>query len=290
MKYIGAHLSISKGIEKVPEIAKEIGADSFAFFLKNQRSWHFKELKEEKARIFQENLKKFDFKKSNILPHSIYLINLGSPEKEIREKSFNSFLKELQICKSLNLLYLNIHPGSGKNIKSKEKTMEQISSLINKAIEKVKDVKVIIENTAGAGGQVGSKFEELFYIYSLIKDKGRIGFCLDTCHLFQSGYDLRSFKSYEKTFQEFEYFFKNKLIYGVHLNDSKAPYGKKIDRHEHIGKGEIGLDAFKRILKDERFEELPLIIETPWDDFWIEEIKFLKKLYLKIFNIKSKIR
>ncbi len=285
MKYIGAHLSISKGIEKVPEFAKEIGADSFALFLKNQRSWKFNEIKEKKIKKFKENLKKFNFKRSNILPHSIYLINLGSPDKKIKEKSFNSFLKELKICNALNLLYLNIHPGSGKNIKSKEKTMEQISSLINKAIKIVKDVKIIIENTAGAGGQVGSKFEELFYIFNLIRDKNRIGFCLDTCHLFQSGYDLRSYKNYEKTFQEFEYFFKNKLIFGIHLNDSKAPLGKKFDRHEHIGKGEIGLKAFKRIMEDERFEEMPLIIETPWDNFWIEEIKFLKKLYLNLFKL-----
>lgn len=284
MKFIGAHLSISKGIEKVPEYAKEIGADSFALFLKNQRSWKFNEIKKEKIKKFKENLKKFHFKRTNILPHSIYLINLGSPDKKIKEKSFNCFLKELKICKSLNLLYLNIHPGSGKNIKSKEKTMEQISSLINKAIKVVKDVKIIIENTAGAGGQVGSKFDELFYIYNLIKEKNRIGFCLDTCHLFQSGYDLRDYKNYEKTFQEFEYFFKNKLIFGIHLNDSKAPLGKKIDRHEHIGRGEIGLKAFKRILEDERFEEMPLIIETPWDDLWIEEIKFLKKFYLNFLK------
>lgn len=282
MKYIGAHLSISKGIENVPEYAREIECDSFAIFLKNQRSWEFKPVNKEKIKKFKENLKKFNFCFKNILPHSIYLINLGSPDEKIKEKSFEAFLKEMEICKNLGLFYLNIHPGSGKNEKNKEKVMEQISSLINKAIYKIKDVKVVLENTSGAGGQVGSNFEELFYIYGLIEDKKRIGFCLDTCHLFQAGYDLRNFKNYERTFKEFEYFFKNNLIFGLHLNDSKAPLGKKLDRHEHIGKGEIGISAFKRILKDERFEEMPLIIETPWDEFWIEEIKMLKKIYKKI--------
>lgn len=282
MKYIGAHLSISKGIEKVPEFARFIECDSFAIFLKNQRSWQLKQLEKEKAEKFKENLKKLNFKEKNILPHSIYLINLGSPEKNLVEKSFKTFLWEMETCNDLGLPYLNIHPGSGKSIKNKEKTMEQIADLINKAIEKVKDVKVVIENTSGAGGQVGSNFEELFYIYSKIKDKKRICFCLDTCHLFQAGYDLRSPKEYERTLQKFEYFFKNNLIVALHLNDSKAPLGKKLDRHEHIGKGEIGMKAFKRILSDKRFEEMPLILETPWDEFWIEEIKMLKKIYKNI--------
>lgn len=282
MKYIGAHLSISKGIEKVPEFARKINCSSFAFFLKNQRTWNFKPLKNEKIKSFKKNLVKFNFDKKNILPHSIYLINLGSPLKEIKKKSFYAFLKELETCKNLGLFYLNIHPGSGKKEKNKEKVMEQISRLINKAMDKVKYVKIVLENNTGAGGQVGSNFKELFFIYEKIKDKTRIGFCLDTCHLFQAGYELRSYKGYEKTFKEFEYFFENKLIVGIHLNDSKAPFGKKIDRHEHIGKGEIGLKTFKRILADERFEEMPFIIETPWDDLWIEEVKFLNDLYKKI--------
>lgn len=282
MKYIGAHLSISKGINEVPKYAREIGCDSFGIFLKNQRSWEIKKLKEEKIKKFKENLKKFNFLAKNILPHSIYLINLGSPDEKLKEKSFKTFIWEMETCNNLGLSYLNIHPGSGKNVKSKEKTLQQISNLINKAVELFKDVKIVIENTSGAGGQVGSNFEELFYIYNKIKDKKRIGFCLDTCHLFQAGYDLRSPKEYEKTFQKFEYFFKNNLIVGLHLNDSKAPFGKKLDRHEHIGKGEIGLNAFKRILSDERFEEMPLILETPWDGLWIEEIKMLKEIYKNV--------
>ncbi len=158
--------------------------------------------------------------------------------------------------------------------------MERIANSVNKGIEKTKKAIVVLENTTGSGGQVGSNAEELLFLFKLIKNKERIKFCLDTCHLFQGGYDLRSFKDYEKTFQEFEFFFKNKLIAGIHLNDSKAPFGKKIDRHEHIGKGEIGLLPFKRIMRDERFEEMPLILETPWDGSWIEEIKLLKNLLI----------
>lgn len=276
MKYIGAHLSISKGIEKVPEFARKICADSFAIFLKNQRSWNFNPVKKEKIIKFKENLLKFKFSLENVLPHSTYLINLGSPEEDKKERSFNAFLKELKICKEYGLLFLNIHPGSGKEFKDKTKTIEQISYLINKAIEKIKGVRIIIENTCGAGGQVGSNFEELYYMYKLIKNKKRIGFCLDTCHLFQAGYDLRSYIAYEKTFKEFDYFFKNNLIFGIHLNDSKAPFSRKLDRHQHIGKGEIGINAFKRIMRDKRFDFMPLILETPWDGMWIEEIKLLK--------------
>ncbi len=281
MKYVGAHLSISKGIENVPKYAKEIGADAFAIFLKNQRTWKIQNKDKDTVKSFKENLKKFNFLERNVLPHSIYLINLGSPEIGIREKSFKTFLFELKTVEKLGLIYLNIHPGSGKGKISKEKTMENIAKLINKGIEKTKKTIVVLENTTGSGGQVGSNVEELLHLYNLIENKKRIRFCLDTCHLFQAGYDLRSFKSYEKTFKEFEFFFKNKLIAGVHLNDSKAPFGKRIDRHEHIGKGEIGLLTFKRIMRDERFDEIPLILETPWDNFWIEEIKLLKKFINK---------
>lgn len=281
MKYVGAHLSISLGIEKVPEYAKSIGANAFAIFLKNQRSWKLPKIDLKKIELFKRALKKFNFFERNILPHSIYLINLGSPEKKIREKSFKAFLFELKQVENYGLLYLNLHPGSGKGKQSKEKTMEYISNLINDGLKKIKKVIVVLENTSGAGGQVGSNFEELFYIYEMIKDKKRIKFCLDTCHLFQAKYDLRSFKNYEKTFQEFEFFFKNKLIAGLHLNDSKASFGKKIDRHEHIGKGQIGILPFKRIMNDERFEEMPLILETPWDGMWVEEIKLLKNFIKK---------
>lgn len=281
MKYVGAHLSILKGIEKVPEYAKSIGADAFAIFLKNQRSWKLPKIDLKKIELFKKNLKKFNFHKRNILPHSIYLINLGSPEKDTRKNSYEAFLFELKQVENLELLYLNLHPGSGKGKQSKEKTMEYISNLINNALKKTKKAIVVLENTSGAGGQVGSNFEELFYIYKMIKDKKRIKFCLDTCHLFQSKYDLRSFKNYEKTFQEFEFFFKKKLIAGLHLNDSKAPFGKKIDRHEHIGKGQIGILPFKRIMNDERFEEMPLILETPWNGMWVEEIKLLKNFIKK---------
>lgn len=281
MKYVGAHLSILKGIEKVPEYANSIGADAFAIFLKNQRSWKLPKIDLKKVEFFKKNLKKFNFLEGNILPHSIYLINLGSPEKEIRRKSFEAFLFELKQVERLGLLYLNIHPGSGKGKQSKEKTMENISSLINDALNRTKRAIVVLENASGAGGQVGSNFEELFYIYEMIKEKKRVRFCLDTCHLFQAKYDLRNFRNYEKTFQEFEFFFEKKLIAGLHLNDSKAPFGKKIDRHEHIGKGEIGILPFKRIMNDERFDQMPLILETPWDGMWVEEIKLLKK-FIKI--------
>lgn len=281
MKYVGAHLSILKGIEKVPEYAKSIGADCFAIFLKNQRSWKLPKIDLKKIVFFKKNLKKFNFFVRNVLPHSIYLINLGSPEKEVRKKSFETFLFELEQVERFGLLYLNIHPGSGKGKQSKEKTMENISNSINLAMKKTKRAIIVLENTVGAGGQVGSNLEELFYIYEMIKDKKRIRFCLDTCHLFQAKYDLRSFKNYEKTFQEFEFFFKNKLIAGIHLNDSKAPFGKKIDMHEHIGKGEIGIIPFKRIMNDERFDQMPLILETPWDGMWVEEIKLLKNFIKK---------
>ncbi len=280
MKYVGAHLSISRGIEKVPEYAKEIGADAFAIFLKNQRTWKIQDKDKDTVKSFKKNLKKFNFLERNILPHSIYLINLGSPEFQIREKSFKAFLFELKTVEKLGLIFLNLHPGSGKGKVSKEKTIERIANSVNKGIEKTKKAIVVLENTTGSGGQVGSNAEELLFLFKLIKNKERIKFCLDTCHLFQGGYDLRSFKDYEKTFQEFEFFFKNKLIAGIHLNDSKAPFGKKIDRHEHIGKGEIGLLPFKRIMRDERFEEMPLILETPWDGSWIEEIKLLKNLLI----------
>ena len=276
MKYIGAHVSASGGVEFAPVNAHEIGANAFALFTKNQRQWVSKPLTEENIRLFKENCTKYNFQTDYILPHDSYLINLGHPEEEGLEKSRAAFLDEMQRCEQLGLKLLNCHPGSHLNKISVEDCLALIAESINLTLEKTKGVTAVIENTAGQGSNLGSEFWQLRYIIDRVNDKSRVGICLDTCHTYTAGYDIVN--DYDKVFDEFEKEVGFEYLRGMHLNDSKKELGSHVDRHDNIGQGLTGSAFFERLMKDSRFDNMPLILETPDESKWAEEIAWLRSV------------
>ena len=275
MKYIGAHVSASGGVEFAPVNAHEIGANAFALFTKNQRQWIGKPLTAESIRLFKENCEKYGFLPEYILPHDSYLINLGHPEKEGLEKSRAAFLDEMQRCEQLGLKLLNFHPGSHLNKISVEECLDRVAESINLTLDKTKGVTAVIENTAGQGSNVGSEFWQLRYIIDRVEDKNRVGVCLDTCHSFTAGYDIVN--DYNGVFDEFEEVVGFKYLRGMHLNDSKKELGSHVDRHDSIGKGFIGFPLFEKLMKDPRFNNMPLILETIDETLWPQEIAWLRE-------------
>jgi deoxyribonuclease IV len=278
MKRVGAHVSASGGVENTPENAHTIGAKAFALFTKNQRQWRASAYTPKNIESFKENVDKFGFSFDHILPHDSYLINLGHPEKEGLEKSRAAFEDEMMRCQQLGIPMLNFHPGSHLNKIDPEKSLLRIAESINIALDKTRNVTAVIENTAGQGTNLGFEFEQLAFIIEHVEDKSRVGVCLDTCHSFAAGYDLRTKDVYEETMGKFDNTVGMKYLRGMHLNDAKKPLGSKVDRHESIGKGLIGLDAFGFIMNDSRMDEIPLILETPDPDIWAEEIELLYSL------------
>jgi len=288
-KFFGAHVSVSGGVFNAPIQAKELGAKAFALFTKNQKRWDAKPFDTKTLDLWFKNLDLSGVKSKHILPHDSYLINLGNPDEAKLIKSRNAFIDELQRCDILGLDRLNFHPGSHllkfskKDPDLEEKTysaeiecLELIAESINIALDKTKNVKAVIENTAGQGTNLGYKFEHLAYIIEKIEDKSRIGVCIDTCHMFTAGYDIRTKEAYNNTWNEFEKIVGFEFLMGMHINDSKPELGSKVDRHESLGDGKIGIDAFDFIANDKRMDDIPLILETPNTDIWEEEIK---KLY-----------
>ena len=276
MKKIGAHVSASGGVELAPVNAHEIGANAFALFTKNQRQWVSKPLTEESIALFKENCNKYGFQPEYILPHDSYLINLGHPEEEGLQKSRAAFLDEMQRCEQLGLKLLNFHPGSSLNKVSVEDCLSLIAESINLALEKTKGVTAVIENTAGQGSNLGSEFWQLKYIIDRVNDKSRVGVCLDTCHTYTAGYDIVN--EYDKVFDEFDKEVGFNYLRGMHLNDSKKALGTHVDRHDSIGKGLIGKAFFERLMQDSRFDNIPLILETPDESKWKEEITWLRSM------------
>ena len=276
MKYIGAHVSASGGVEFAPVNAHEIGANAFALFTKNQRQWVSKPLTEESISLFKENCEKYGLQPEYILPHDSYLINLGHPEEEGLQKSRAAFLDEMQRCELLGLKLLNFHPGSSLNKISIEDCLSLIAESINIALEKTKGVTAVIENTAGQGSNLGSKFWQLKYIIDRVNDKSRVGVCLDTCHTHTAGYDIVN--EYDKVFDEFDKEVGFNYLRGMHLNDSKKALSTHVDRHDSIGEGLIGKAFFERLMRDSRFDNMPLILETPDESKWKEEIAWLKSM------------
>jgi len=278
LKFVGAHVSTAGGVFNAPLNAREIGAKAFALFTKNQRQWKARPLTEEVIGKFRENLKKTGISPEMVLPHDSYLINLGSPDKEKRRKSLEAFIDEVERCYQLGLRYLNFHPGSSLGKVSEEECLEIVAESINEAISRTKEVILVIENTAGQGNTVGYRFEHLARIIELVENKERIGVCLDTCHMFAAGYDIRTEEAYEKTMKEFDGIVGFKYLKGMHLNDAKSELGSRVDRHHSIGKGNVGLEAFRLIMNDERLNGIPLILETIDPSIWKEEIELLYSL------------
>jgi len=275
LKFVGAHVSSSGGVFNAPINANKIGAKGFALFTKNQRQWKSKPLESSAIDKFHQNMEKFGYQANNVLPHDSYLINLGHPEDDKREKSLNAFIDEVKRCRILGLDRLNFHPGSHLKKISEEESLNLIIESMNRTLDKTDGVSLVIENTAGQGSNLGYKFEHLAYIIDGIEDKSRVGVCLDTCHLFSSGYDIRTEEAYKKSMEEFDRIIGFKYLMGMHINDSKAKLGSRVDRHHSLGEGEIGLDAFKFIMQDERIDNIPLILETIDDSIWDREIALL---------------
>lgn len=278
MKYVGAHVSAAGGVENSPLNAQKIGAKAFALFTKNQRQWVAKPLSEESIKGFRENCKNLGYDPAYILPHDSYLINLGSPTKEALELSRKSFNEEMMRCEQLGLKMLNFHPGAHIKLISEDDCILRIAESINIALEKTKGVTAVIENTAGQGTAIGYKFEHLRDIIAHVDDKSRVGVCLDTCHTFTGGYELISEEGYNQTFDQFEELVGFKYLRGMHLNDSKKAKGTRVDRHENLNTGLLGKEVFRRIMNDPRFENMPLILETPDETLWAKEIAWLYEL------------
>jgi deoxyribonuclease-4 len=274
-KYVGAHVSASGGAENAPLNAHRIGAKAFALFTKNQRQWVAKPLTTENIRIFRERMEKYGFRPDHVLPHDSYLINLGHPEKEGLEKSRSAFLDEMQRCEQLGLNRLNFHPGSHLNKVNEETCLCTIAESINLTLDKTRGVTAVIENTAGQGTNLGFTFEQIRYIIDQVEDKSRVGVCIDTCHAYSAGYDIKTEEGYRRTFEQFDKVIGFSFLKGMHLNDTKKELGSHVDRHHSLGKGLLGLEVFKRIMNDSRFDDLPLILETPDDTLWAEEIRLL---------------
>lgn len=278
MKYIGAHVSASGGVENAVLRAVEIGANAFALFTKNQRQWQAPPLKAETIEKFKRFCQAHRFSPEHILPHDSYLINLGNPEAETLAKSRAAFIDEMQRCDQLGLTLLNFHPGSHLNKISEADCLARIAESINIAIDKVPNVVAVIENTAGQGSNLGWRFEHLAEIIRQVENRARVGVCLDTCHLFSAGYDLQTEAACQQTFAEFERIVGFQYLRGMHLNGSKTALGSRVDRHHTLREGTIGTEVFKFIMNDTRFDHIPLILETINPDIWAEEIQFLRNL------------
>lgn len=276
MKFIGAHVSASGGVFNAPVNAHEIGATAFALFTKNQKQWVAKPLTDAEIGQFKDNCAKYGFTAAQILPHDSYLINLGSPREEGLQKSRAAFIDEMRRCELLGLDRLNFHPGSHLKEISVDECLATIAHSINLALEKTKGVTAVIENTAGQGSNLGYTFEQIAQIIDQVEDKSRVGVCIDTCHSFAAGYDISTELGFTQVFEHFENVIGFKYLRGMHLNDAMKPLASKVDRHSTLGNGVLGMVPFQMIMKDSRFDGIPLILETPDPDIWAQELEMLR--------------
>lgn len=276
MKYFGAHVSASGGLENAVHNAQAIGATAFALFTKNQRQWSAPPLSAAQIATFKAAMSDAGYTAAQVLPHDSYLINLGHPDTEGLDKSRVAFFEEMERCEQLGLDRLNFHPGSHLKRISEEESLNRIAESINMALQRTSNVTAVLENTAGQGSNLGYRFEQLAYIIERVEDKSRVGVCIDTCHAFAAGYDLRTTEACERTFAEFERIIGFEYLRGMHLNDAMRPLESRVDRHSSLGVGEIGTDCFRYIASDARFDNIPLILETPNEALWSEEVARLK--------------
>jgi len=277
MKYIGAHVSASGGAANAPANASALSATAFALFTKNQRQWSAAPLTASQIDDFRRACDEYGYSPSQILPHDSYLINLGHPDAEGLAKSRESFIGEMARCRALGLDRLNFHPGSHLNRITADQCLARIAESINIALDRTDGVTAVIENTAGQGSNLGFSFYHLAAIIDRVEDKSRVGVCLDTCHAFAAGYDLRTAAACDAAFGEFDEVVGFRYLRGMHLNDAMKPLGSRIDRHAPLGDGAIGWECFRYIARDARFDGIPLILETPDESRWAGEIAALKQ-------------
>ena len=281
MKYIGAHVSVNGGVWNAPESANAIGAKAFAIFTGSSSRWVSKMISDEDAELFKQNCELYGFSPEVILPHDNFLINLGSPDPKKLHLSKKSFLDEMLRCEKLGLKYLNFHPGSHVNEINEDECLDKIAENLNTILDKTNGVTAVLENTAGQGSNLGYKFEHLARIIDKIEDKSRVGVCIDTCHAYSAGYDLATEEGYNKTWREFDEIIGRHYLKGIHLNDDKRELGSRIDRHAPLGEGTLGEEFFVRFVNDPRFDNMPIILETPDEEAWPKEIKWLYSLIKK---------
>lgn len=275
-KFIGAHVSAEGGVHNAPLNAAAIGATAFALFVKNEKRWVAPPLSDETAQAFRANCAAHGFSPDVILPHDSYLINLGNPDEEGLAKSREAFLDEMRRCEKLGLRLLNFHPGSHKGVMAEEACMARIAESVNLVLAQTEGVTAVFENTAGQGGYLGRTFEQLAIMIDQVEDKTRVGVCLDTCHMFGAGYDLRTREGYEAAMKTFGETVGFGYLKAMHLNDSKGLLGSRVDRHHSLGEGELGLDPFRWVMRDPRMDGIPLILETIEPERWAREIAMLR--------------
>lgn len=275
MKYIGAHVSSEQGVSHAPLNAHLIGAKSFALFTRNPSRWTSKTIPAAEAEAFRENCAAYGYTPDVILPHDSFLINLGSPDADKLEKSRKAFLDEMRRCEQLGLTMLNFHPGSHLRELETDACLDLIAESVNIILDKTSGVKAVIENTAGQGSNLGCTFEQIAHIIDRIEDKDRVGVCIDTCHAYTSGYDMVSQEVYDKTWRDFDSVIGMKYLCGMHLNDTMKNLGSKIDRHASLFTGNLKEEFWRRLMNDPRMDGIPLILETPNEEIWSEEIRQL---------------
>lgn len=278
MKYVGAHVSIQGGVSNAPLAAQAIGAKSFALFTGSSSRWASKPISEEQAVAFRANCEAGGYTPELILPHDNFLINLGSPDESKLQLSRKSFLEEMQRCMQLGLTMLNFHPGSHLKAISEEECLDRIAESINITLDQTAGVTAVIENTAGQGSNLGFSFAQIARIIAGVEDKSRVGVCIDTCHAYSAGYDLATEEGYARTWREFDDVIGAQYLRALHINDDKRELGSRIDRHASIGEGTLGTDFFRRMMRDPRFDDMPLILETPDESIWAREIALLYSL------------
>ncbi len=278
MKYIGAHVSASGGVELAVGRARDLGANAFALFTKNQRQWSAPPLTAKSISAFKLACQEGGFLPEQILPHDSYLINLGHPDPDGLQKSREAFLDEIRRCEQLGLCYLNFHPGSHLKQIPEAESLRRVSESINWALAQSEGVTAVIENTAGQGTNLGWSFEQLAAIIAGVEDKSRVGICFDTCHAFAAGYDLRTAEACAHSFAEFDRLVGFGYLKGMHINGAKSGFGSRVDRHHSLQQGELGEAVFHFIMNDSRFDGIPLILETVEPEIWAEEICWLRSL------------
>jgi deoxyribonuclease-4 len=277
---IGAHVSIAGGVENAVTNAMHLGCETFQIFTKNQNQWKEKIYTESEVELFRDHLNRQPISANLLAAHDSYLINLCSPDMELLDKSMVAFLQEAKRCLALGIPYLIFHPGSHVG-KGEAWGIRTIAESINRVTEKLESdrIRFLLETTAGQGSNLGYRFEQLLQILEGVKYPDRLGICVDTCHIFAAGYDIRQEEDYVRTFRTLESVFGVDKIQAFHLNDSKNDFGSRVDRHETIGEGKIGLTAFQMLMQDPRFETVPGFLEIPGgDDAFKKDIQKLKKL------------
>ncbi|KZZ94843.1 Endodeoxyribonuclease IV [Moelleriella libera RCEF 2490] len=288
--FIGAHVSAAGGVQNAVTNAIQIGANSFALFLKSQRKWDNPPLSDEARDLFISNCKTHGYSAAqHSLPHGSYLVNLAQADEGKATQAYNSFVDDLKRCEELGIMLYNFHPGSTGG-DARPAAIKRIAMQLNRSHKATKSVVTVLENMAGAGNVIGSTWEDLRDIIALVEDRDRVGVCIDTCHAFAAGHDLRTPEAFKDTIEAFEQIVGLKYLKAFHLNDSKAPFGSNRDLHANIGTGFLGLRAFHSIMNHASFRNMPMVLETPIDSkgpdgkpienkkIWADEIKLLESL------------